>query len=247
MSKLKEYSFRTPLFGDLAMLFRLFQRETWETAIRALFRRDALAILSGVLEALAFFVAALALPVRVFLRYRHGLHTIGWIILAYAGIAVSFLNWADREYLAIPLYPFWFLIREGYAALAEQEITNYWQNVFLDVRSVTLFWVNIAFVLIGVYHIIASYFLNKNDAQAIYRGLPLLWVIAARFNRRLRDRDRMAFWWVLESALFLSIGTVLVHSALDRTLGWYLIYAGAGHFALEFIEYLGKRATITAA
>lgn len=247
MSKLNDFSFRTPLFGDLAILFRLFQRETWETAIRALFRRDALAILSGVLEALAFFVAALALPVRVFLRYRHGLHTIGWIILAYAGIAVSFLNWADREYLAIPLYPFWFLIRDGYAALAEQEITYYWQDVFLDVRSVTLFWVNIAFVLIGAYHIIASYFLNKNDAQAIYRGLPLLWVIAARFNRRLRDKDGMAFWWVLESTLFMSIGALLVYCSLDRTLGWYLIYAGAGHFALEFIEYLGKRATITAA
>ena len=247
MSKLGDYSFSMPLFGDSAILSRVFKRETWDNAIRVLFRRDALAIMSGMLETLAFFLTAAALPVRVFLRYRHGVHTIGWIILAYTGVTVSFLNWPDREYLAIPLYPFWFLIRDAYAAIAQQEITSYWKDVFLDVRSMTLFWVNIAFAVTGIGQIIASYVWYKKDAQAIHRGLPLLWVIAARLNRRLRDKDGMAFWWVLESSLFLSIGAVLVHSALDRTLGSYLIYAGAGHFILEFAEYLGKRMTITAA
>ncbi|MFM9949444.1 MAG: hypothetical protein ACKV1O_16020 [Saprospiraceae bacterium] len=237
--RLADYRHLVPLYGDITLFTAFFKGELWVKQYQIWIKGDKATALLSLGKLFGFFIAVYAFPVRVFLRYRHGIFTIGWFLTAYTALTIVFFNWAGRGYRWPPLYTLYYPFRKVVVLIFNPNALPWWPDMITRMHSQNLWWFCLAFCALATIHILISYFTVKGDEQDIRRGTPALWKLAALFFKRLQDKDRLAIWWILESLLLGGIGAYLFFGFHDRALGMFLIYASACHFALECYESIG--------
>lgn len=233
---LGDYRFLIPHYGDIPLLLGLFKGELWIKQYQIWVKGDTVSLLAALGKLFGFFVTVYAFPVRVFLRYRHGIYSIGWFLTAFTALTIAFFNWPGREYKWTPMYPIWFPIRELFNLYFSPNSASWWPDMIARVYSPSLFWLCLVFCAVAAIHILISYFTVKGDERDIKRGIPVFWKLSSMLSNKWQDKERIFVWWVLESAFAGGIGAFLYYGFHDRILGLFLLYSAACHFALEAYE-----------
>ncbi len=237
---LAEYRFLIPLYGDIPLFLALFKGELWIKQYQIWVKGDTVSFLIALGKLFGFFVTVYAFPVRVFLRYRHGIYSIGWFLTAFAALTITFFNWLGRDFRWTPLYPIWFPIRELFNRHFDPDAGSWWPDMVSRVYSPSLFWFCLVCVVLAASHILISYFTIKGDERDIKRGIPIFWKLGSLLKNGLQDKERLFVWWVLESAFVGGIGAFLYYGFHDRMFGLFLLYAASCHFALEAYESIWR-------
>lgn len=239
-SRLSDYFFAVPLTGDIALFLGMFRPTDWTPKTNV--QQFAKLISSICLIYLIFF----SFPLRVIFRYAHGVYTIGWVIAAMTGLNILFFNLDITEdqlpnYLS-PIVCFIFLFSLGYDIIIGASYDTSPDVVNLLSPAMGLFfWV---FGILVIIHIIVSYFTVQKDARDFKRGTPIIWKIARRFSRKLRGKEDLYIWALLESVLAGGGGAYLYFSGQDKAFGMFLIMAALSYFLLESYEVLMKSARL---
>lgn len=242
---LEKYRHLIPLYGDIPLFMGLFKGEGWVRQYQIWVKGDAAAILLGIKSLVGFFISVFAFPVRVFLRYWHGIQTIGWFLASYTALTIIFFNWMAKEYKWTPLYTLWYPFRESWTSFFHPEKPLWWPDMMTNIYSQNLWWFCLVFCALSFIHILVSYFTDQSGEKKIRRGISIFWKIAALINKRFYDKDELIVWTLLETVLFGGIGAYLFYNFLDTTLGLFLMYSAACHFALEIYEFIGLRRYIS--
>lgn len=233
---LGDYRFLIPLYGDIPLLLGLFKGDLWIKQYQIWVKGDTVSLLTSLGKLFGFFVTVYAFPVRVFLRYRHGIYSIGWFLTAFTALTITFFNWPGREYRWTPMYPIWFPIRELFNRYFSPKSASWWPDMISTGYSLYLFWFCLFFSVFAIIHVLVSYFTVKGDERDIRRGIPVFWKLSSMLKKGLEDKERLFIWWVLESAFVGGIGAYFYYGNHDMMFGLFLLYAAACHFALEAYE-----------
>ena len=232
-SRVSDYFFAVPLMGDLAILLQMMRDN------RIPQPRDERKFIAFFKSILLIYLIYFSYPVRLFLRYSHGIYTIGWIMSGLAALNMQFFNVAPVESTGNFLSPIMcivFFFREPYVRITEQDHLAWWPDIVFSFNSPLLYSVFVAFCLLSVFHILISYFTIRRDSRDIKRGVPIIWWIARRFFKKLRGRQNWSLWWICESLIVGGIGAYFYFIGSDQILGAYLLIMAACHFLLEAYE-----------
>jgi hypothetical protein len=237
-TKLEKYRFLVPLYGDIPLVIGLFNGQFWTNLFRLFKEPNATFYTLG--KFIGFFVNIYAFSVRVFVRYRHGRLTIGWILAFFTVLTMLLYNWQGRKFIWTPLYAIWFPIKETLF----REPNPWFPDIIYRYHSEYVWWMCAAFCVLAIVHIIISYLPFGGKEENVKRGIPVLWAISALFFKGLRGKKNWMIWWVLETSIIIGLALYIGYYH-DSILARYLIIAATCHGLLEAYEFFGLRSYIS--
>lgn len=238
--RVTEFRYLAPLVGDIPLISRVFSGQTINAILRLVMRRDVSVLLLFVVKTVVFFLGALAVIPRVFLRYRHGAMTIGWIITSIAALLIAFCNWPGCTHDAwAPIYILALPVNE-----VIESAPSWVPEVFLEYQSIQLYYGGIAFCALAALHILISYLPLGTQADRVKRGRSIFWFVLSWLFFRLRKQEKAGIWWMVETGLVIGLSYALPFFGGEAQLCSFLFTAGIAHGLIEAYEYFGLKSYV---
>ena len=238
-SRLSDHTYLVPLGGDLAIISTLTSGKFW----RAMGSENATDGFRLIFQFILFCMNVLAFSIRVFLRYKQGHKTMGWILTAYTAVVMIAYNWSLRpfDWIVTPISSLFYPIIWPIHRLIWWQDPDWWPHIFHDCASRPLQWMTVLFCILAVVHIITSYIRKKDRSAGVKRGIPVLWFISSLVIRRLYNTRDWVMWWILEAAIVIGIAYAAWFIHADIRFKIFLLAAALSHVILEAYEYFGLK------
>ena len=235
---IRDYKHRIHLFGDQSIISNIFKANFWMSLIQFM-KRDSGVWIRFWGGLIAFIASMFAFSIRVFLRKKQGIFSIGWILSILTGWMILLFNFTGVPWKLAPLAVFFTPIHDSFAHFTSgtENAFEPWYAIFMsETHSDGLFIFFIIYSAMAIFRLIESYRFQTGDARDIQRGVSLILDLIPHPYKN--DYKESYSTIVAESVLFLIAAATASFIFQEQYLGLYLLIATICHFGLETVEFI---------